>query len=121
MIEEKEEVEPGVLASEASYRLRADLKMPDWFCIGTEETPFAGIFDGDGKAVRGKFPFRGSGAECLFYVGENALIENLEVDNDMTLSAAAEVRVSVQSKDECMELERNLETFPDCRIRIWMR
>lgn len=118
MIEEKEEVEPGVLASEASYRLRADLEMPDWFCIGTEETPFAGIFDGDGNAVRGKFPFRGSGAECLFYVGENALIENLEVDNDMTLSAAAEVRVSVQSKDECMELERNLETFPDCRIRL---
>lgn len=122
MIEEKEEIEPGVAAAEASYRLRRNLKkMDDWFSIGTEETPFCGTFDGDGYDISGKFPLCAdwNKTESLFYIGESARLENLFIRNEMDMSCQAEVCIGVSDEKDCLKLEHNLAAFPDCRV--WLR
>ena len=55
MIRVGAEIEPGISAAEASYRLRADIYLAeDLFSIGTEAMPFCGRFDGDGHWIHGK-------------------------------------------------------------------
>lgn len=120
MIEEGEEIEPEVAATEASYRLRVNLRMSDWFSLGTEENPFCGRFDGDSKSIEGKFPFM-EGAdepEAIFRTDKTAIIENLEINNRMEQSSECIVRISVENDRECAELESNLARFPDCGVRL---
>ena len=120
MIEDGEEIEPEVAAAEASYRLRVNLRMSDWFSLGTEENPFCGRFDGDDKSIEGKFPFM-EGAdepEAVFRTDKTAIIENLEINNRMEQSSECIIRISVENDRECAELESNLARFPDCGVRL---
>ena len=57
LIENGEEIEPGVPAATASYRLRGDVEIGNnsLFSIGTKENPFGGVFDGDGHRITGRF------------------------------------------------------------------
>lgn len=79
------EIEPGVPAAAASYRLRDDLKIEsyDGVSLGTEENPFCGSFDGDGHRLEGTFSYM-DGAdvpEAAFYTDSSAKIENLQITN----------------------------------------
>lgn len=120
MVIRGEEIEPGLPAAEASYRLRASLKLGDWFSIGTEEMPFRGIFDGDGNSIGGRFPLMDGRdvPEAVFRTDSGARIANLRVENRMTDSRDTEIRFVVKDPGECAELETYLEDFPDCRVGV---
>ena len=53
MIEDGEEVEPGVDAAAAFYRLCNDVEVRDWLWIGSRRSPFHGSFLGDGYMITG--------------------------------------------------------------------
>lgn len=55
MVASREEIEPGVDAATASYRLCSDVEMRDEFQIGSRRTPFHGNFNGDGYRITGDF------------------------------------------------------------------
>lgn len=112
MIQECGEIEPGVSAAEASYRLRNNVELGNYlFSIGTEEMPFCGKFDGDGHRINGKF-------SALFQTGGSAQIENLTIINQMKQSPEDELSIQLDSKEDCAEIEKNLAVFPDCRIAL---
>lgn len=109
-IDQDMEIEPGVPAASASYRLRSDISLPPYqqFCIGTKENPFCGSFNGDGHLVDGAFS-QMDGAnvpEAMFYADKSAKIENLHIVNRMFHS------VSLKQPSECRDLESHL---PDCK------
>ena len=119
MVREGEEIEQGVDAAEASYRLRDSLEMQDWFSIGTQQRPFNGTFDGDGHYIKGKFVPDGGETEGLIHTGSAARIRNLDIRNGMDKSPEEEVCIGVDGEEEVRELEQHLEAFPDCRV--WLR
>lgn len=117
LLREGEEVELGVPAAEASWRLRNNLTLDDdmWFSLGTEEHPFCGSFDGDGHSIQGRFPLMNSATpKALFYMGEGAEIENLQIFND---KSGGEIDVWVYEDRNCEELERYLSGLPRCSVR----
>lgn len=54
MVANREEIEPGVDAATASYRLRNDVVVRDRLQIGSSRSPFYGNFTGDGYKIIGK-------------------------------------------------------------------
>lgn len=116
MIRKGAEIEPGVAAAEASYRLRNDLKVGDWFSIGTEQTPFCGNFDGDGKSISGRLFGRGNSVSALFLLGESGKAGDLEIDNYTIHSPDEDVSIVVGDDGECAEMEKKLENYLDYRI-----
>lgn len=90
LIENDRDIEPGVPAATASYRLRNDLVI-DYYdygvlSLGTEENPFYGSFDGDGHSLEGAFPLMDGKdvPESLFCADKTAKIENLHIVNQMS-------------------------------------
>lgn len=127
MIAEDAEIEPGVAAASASYRMQYSMRMSeywgDWFALGTRERPFSGRFDGEGHTISGKFPLSVEGEnvpEAVFRTDSGAQIANLQVSNLMRDSTDTEICVTVYNDGECAELEGYLANFPDCRIRVEM-
>lgn len=122
MIENGEEIEPGVPAATASYRLRRDMEMENnsLFSIGTKEKPFGGAFDGDGHRITGRFRTE-DGAEVpedmLFYMDASARIENLEIYNDLS---GGEVFLKVEDLQGCETLKSDLAECPGCSIHLEM-
>ncbi len=122
MIENGEEIEPGVPAATASYRLRRDLEVENirLFSIGTKEKPFGGVFDGDRHRITGRFRME-DGAEVpeemLFYVDASARIANLKIYNDLS---GGEVFLKVEDLQECETLESDLAECPGCSIHLEM-
>lgn len=122
LIENGGEIEPGVPAATASYRLRRDLEIENngLFSIGTREKPFAGVFDGDGHRITGRFRME-DGAEVpedmLFYMDASARIENLEIYNDLR---GGEAFIKVEDLQECDKLESDLAEYPGCSIHLEM-
>lgn len=122
MIENEAEIEPGVSAATASYRLRRDVEIGnnDLFSIGTKEKPFGGVFDGDGHRITGRFRME-DGAEVpedmLFYMDASARIENLEIYNDLS---GGEVFLKVEDLQGCEKLESDLAEYPGCSIHLEM-
>ncbi len=56
-----------------------------WFCLGTEENPLCGAFDGDGHRIQGRFPLMDSVTpRAMFHMEESAVIENMELCNDLS-------------------------------------
>lgn len=60
LVNSGKEIEEGVLAAEASYRLLNDITLThrletDFTGIGTKEHPFNGVLDGDGHSLEGNF------------------------------------------------------------------
>lgn len=108
------EIEPGVPAAAASYRLRNDLKLDSYtnICLGTEENPFCGTFDGDGHFLEGPFSFM-DGAdvpEAAFYADSSAKIENLQINNLMSH------RYTLSEDSECEDMKEHLPDCSGCRI-----
>lgn len=106
------EIEPGVSAAEASYRLRNDLTINNnsaygSICLGTEEFPFCGSFDGDGHTLDGAFSLMdGSDVpKAVFFADAAAKIENLRVINRMSHY------FTLGERPDCEKLEEHL---PDC-------
>lgn len=119
MLREGIDVEPGTPAASASYRLRNNMKLESnyWFCLGTEENPFCGTFDGDGHSIQGRFP-HGNGVdapEAVFHMDAAAKIENLKVDNDRS---DGEISVWVDDNRECEELENHLPGVSGCSVHV---
>ena len=54
MVANREEIEPGVDAATASYRLCNDVVVRDRLKIGSRRSPFCGDFDGDGYKIIGE-------------------------------------------------------------------
>lgn len=113
-INQNMEIEPGVPAASASYRLRTDVVFYPYqsVCLGTEENPFCGSFDGDGHLVDGAFKQMDGASvpEAMFFADESAKIENLHIVNRMYHA------FDLSEFQECSELESHL---PDCEsIRI---
>lgn len=129
MIAEGAEIEPGISAASASYRLRNDIDFLSRydpvpvFYLGTEETPFRGSFDGDGHCIWGYFPLMGNEScpEAMFYKDATAQIENLHISNQAAnLGAGAYQGLSSEltAPWEIKELERHLPDFPGCSIKV---
>lgn len=119
LIAEGKDIEPGVPAASASYRLRENLYLnqhpgyENLFCLGTEENPFCGSFDGDGKYIKGYFP-----SETLFHTDSHAQIENLSVINQTDEMSETGIHPSVSKPWQRKELERHLPDFPDCSVQL---
>ncbi|MCI9065067.1 MAG: hypothetical protein HFI53_04275 [Lachnospiraceae bacterium] len=65
-----------------------------WFCLGTEENPLCGAFDGDGHRIQGRFPLMDSVTpRAMFHMEESAVIENMELCNDLS---PGEIRIAVK-------------------------
>lgn len=115
-IEDDIEIEPGVPAASASYRLRDDICLTPYqeFCLGTKENPFCGSFDGDGHLVDGAFS-QMDGAdvkEAMFYADESAKIENLHVFNRM-------IHIfDLNCPSNCTELESHLPDCESSRVQV---
>ncbi len=122
MIRVGAEIEPGISAAEASYRLRADIYLAeDLFSIGTEAMPFCGRFDGDGHWIHGKLSRPGDTVEALFQMGGSAEIAGLYVADHMRQSFREEVSLTIDSKEKCAETEKHLKENPDCQVRLTIR
>lgn len=84
MVANREEIEPGVDAATASYRLCSDVEMRDEFRIGSRRTPFHGNFNGDGYRITGDFyiekgiPYGETGVVDYNHVTEQPIYINLE-------------------------------------------
>ena len=84
MVANREEIEPGVDAATASYRLCNDVEMRDEFQIGSRRTPFHGNFNGDGYRITGDFyiekgiPYGETGVVDYNHVIEKPIYINLE-------------------------------------------
>ena len=84
MVANREEIEPGVDAATASYRLCSDVEMRDEFQIGSRRTPFHGNFNGDGYRITGDFyiekgiPYGETGVVDYNHVTEQPIYINLE-------------------------------------------
>ena len=115
-IEGDMEIEPGVPAASASYRLRDDICLTPYqeFCLGTKENPFCGSFDGDGHLVDGAFSLM-DGAdvpEAMFCADESAKIENLHVFNRM-------IHIfGLNCPSDCAELESHLPDCESSRVQV---
>lgn len=115
------EIEPGVAAAEAFYRLRRDLEISDWLSMGTEEAPFSGRFDGDGHTISGKFPLSVEGEDVLeafFLTDSTDWVKNLQIKNYMDQSFDRRVSQGVENQEDCTALAENLANFPNCSIRL---
>ena len=119
MIAEGTEIEPGVPAASASYRLRNNLDMgDDWFCLGTTEHPFCGSFDGDRHLITGVFPSIDSEPEAMFHADASAKIENLYVNNRMGQLSDTELYLALAEPQECTEVETLLSDFSGRRVSL---
>ncbi len=109
------EIEPGVPAVSASYRLRADVVFYPYqsVCLGTEENPFCGSFDGDGHLVDGAFEQMDGASvpEAMFFADKSAKIENLHVINRMYHY------FPLSEPRECDELDSHLPNCESSRIQ----
>lgn len=119
LIAEDREIEPGIPAAKASYRLRSDLSTDNGYdgygflCLGTEERPFCGSFDGDGHRIEAAFTLM-DGAdvpEAMFYADTTAKIENLQITN------RGGHYDTLAEYTDCEELENHLPDCSGCRIR----
>ncbi len=115
-----DEIEPGVAAGKADYRLVNDLELDDWFRLGSESMPFRGSLDGDGHTISGYFMSKSeTGAECFLVSDGNARIENLIVENKM--KAYSEVKINISTDEGSKEIGEALEVlriFPQCSIKL---
>lgn len=118
MIKEGAEIEPGVAAAEAAYRLRNNLEVKDWFSIGTEQMPFRGSFDGDGHSITGNLAGHDNTTGVLFRTTESAKVENLKIQNAMDNYPYSKVYIVVDDEEECREIGKNLTEFPECRVQL---
>ncbi|MCM1125092.1 MAG: hypothetical protein NC429_01340 [Lachnospiraceae bacterium] len=110
LIKRGEEIEPGLPASEASYRLHRSFRVSDWFQFGTDKEPFKGTFDGDGHDLWGKFASEAeSGAECFMHLDPSAVVVNLSVQNDMF--SYDKINVQISDVEESENLIQNLNAF----------
>lgn len=117
LIKKNKEIEPGVLAAEASYRLCESFELSDWFCFGTVDTLFKGMFDGDGHNLWGNFASeKKTGPECFMYLSSSAVVENLEVRNLMGTYNSLEIRFS--DIGDMKSLISNLNAFPGHSITL---
>lgn len=118
MLREGTDVEPGIPAASASYRLRNNMELESdyWFCLGTEENPFSGTFDGDGHSIQGRFPLMNSVTpKAMFHMDEAAVIENLQLNN---VQYDGEIDAWVSDNRECEELESHLPGVSGCSVHI---
>lgn len=113
-----DEIEPGVPAASASYRLRNDLDTgSDWLYLGTAKTPFTGRFDGDGHYLAGMFPLvpgASNSPGALFHTDTSTEIKNLQIMNGTEES----VHLSAAEQWECEELEQYLPDFSAYSIHM---
>ncbi|MBO5056836.1 MAG: hypothetical protein J6C64_10860 [Lachnospiraceae bacterium] len=117
LIKENKEIEPGVLAAKARYRLQNNLYLDDWFSLGTETFPFNGMLDGDNHRIFGNFALGDyNNAECFMVLGEQAQTANLYVSNCMHRDS--EIFAAFQNASELEEICRNLRKYPDCRPKF---
>lgn len=115
LIKKNEEIEPGTLASEASYRLCDSFKLSDWFYFGTMDAPFKGTFDGDGHSLWGNFASEAEfGPECFMYLDSSAIVENLKITNYMD----NDLRVRISDTEDMRLLINNLNAFPGYSITL---
>lgn len=112
------EIEAGVPAASASYRLRNDLDTgSDWLYLGTAKTPFTGRFDGDGHTLAGVFPPVAGASNSpgvLFHTDASTEIKNLQIKNGKEES----IHLSAAEQWECEELEQYLPNFSECSIHM---
>lgn len=114
------QIEPGIVAAKADYRLVNDLELDDWFRLGSKSMPFRGNLDGDGHTISGLFMSQSeTGAECFLVSDGNAKIENLIVENGMKENS--EVRINISPDEGSKEMREAigvLRTFPQCSIKF---
>lgn len=129
MIVEGRNIEPGLPAATASYRLRNDIDFSfsyghyddpiPLFYLGTEEAPFCGSFDGDGHKIQGYFPLTADETpEALFHTDGREQIKNLEIDNMAAYSTDHRIITTLSEQGRCRELERHLPAFANCNIAV---
>lgn len=115
LIKKNKEIEPGVMAAEASYRLCESFKLSDWFCFGTVDMPFKGTFDGDGHNLWGNFASeKKTGPECFMYLSSSAVVENLKITN----YTDDDLRIRVSDAEDMKLLINNLNAFPGHSITL---
>ncbi len=114
------QIEPGIVAAKADYRLVNDLELDDWFRLGSKSMPFRGSLDGDGHTISGLFMSQSeTGAECFLVSDGKARTENLIVENGMKENS--EVRIDISSDEGSKEIREAigvLRTFPQCSIKF---
>lgn len=90
LVKEGREVEPGISAAKASYRLTADIELDIYYTqeneyavVGSKERPFQGLVDGEGHYISGYFlDIQQEDWRYLFECREGSVV-NLSVYNDL--------------------------------------
>lgn len=90
LVKEGREVEPGMSAAKASYRLTADIELDIYYTqeneyavVGSKERPFQGLVDGEGHYISGYFlDIQEEDWRYLFECQEGSVV-NLSVYNDL--------------------------------------
>lgn len=119
LLREGSEIEPGVPAATAAYRLRNDLNLDSdrWFCLGTKEHPFGGAFDGDGHTIWGRFAHENAmnAGEELFHLDGAAKVKNLQIEN---AGSDGEIYAGISENRDCQELESHLPGVSGCSVHL---
>lgn len=90
LVKEGREVEPGIAAAKASYRLTADIELDIYYTqeneyavVGTKKRPFQGLVDGEGHYISGYFlDIQEENWRYVFECQEGSVV-NLSVYNDL--------------------------------------
>ena len=109
MVAEGKEIEPGVDAASAFYRLCNDMEMKDFFWIGSMKSPFYGSFLGDGYVITGVY-FN------IHWGGGYSRNDHVRYNFNNWIKAG--IRCTIENEETLEEVREKLMTVPSESIRI---
>lgn len=109
MIENDQEIEPGIPAASASYRLRNDIEVKNWTTLGSKEKPFSGKLDGDGNSIKGLFLPADSEEEAFIIKSKQAEVKNLKIKSLMGTENL--VGAGLENNEQVNGMLENVEGF----------
>lgn len=146
LVKEGREVESGISAAEASYRLTADIELDIYYTqeneyavVGSKERPFQGLVDGEGHYISGYFlDIQQEDWRYLFECQEGSVV-NLSVYNDLEnhldgdmikalqkepftvdpASSSTVLKLTVENQEQCDALvEFLIEYYPKGSLEV---
>ena len=115
MVANREEIEPGVDAATASYRLCSDVVVRDRLRIGSRRSPFLGDFNGDGYKVVGDSNFFIWTAPRFDETGKQQRVEDYIRYNLVTEKP---IHIGLDDWRTLEETEHRLTSVPKESLRI---
>ena len=117
MVANREEIEPGVDAATASYRLCNDVVVRDGLRIGSRRSPFCGDFNGDGYKIIGKNNF---GFSTVYRFDETGQRQRIEDYISYNLVTEKSISMRVGDMRTMEDAQHRLTSVPKEGLHIYV-